>query len=328
MKSLIQCLILSIALFALVRATPLKLKPTYQKLEQIAILADETRSYRLPNDTIPLKYDVELSTDIHSGVSDFNGTVKIEIEVVKKTASIVLQVRQLTIVEVKLFRSNTVTQIPLLPISEADDLEFLTIRVQTGLLVGDKVRLEIEYMGQLRNDNLGFYKSSYTDAAGEKFWIAATQLAATEARQAFPCYDEPQIRAKFSIRIKHDKSYNALSNWPVDTRNDVPGTEYVLTEFKETEPMQTYLIAFIISPFKSVDNLTAPTPQRLFARPDAIDLQEGSSGLFYGVELLEKYKEHLGVGFDPPKMDQVAIPDFDAGAMENVSDKSQNCIFF
>lgn len=314
----------ALAIIGLISATPLKFHQTNQKLPQTAFAAldePDVINYRLPNETKPLKYDVHLTTDIHRGISDFTGVVKIEIEVINRTSSIVLHVRQLTIVDVKLYESGSTTlkEIPKKSYGVHDDSEFLQVLVTGELSAGDKVLMVIDYIGQLRDDNKGFYRSSYTDKDGKKVWIASTQFQSTDARHAFPCYDEPQIRTPFVIKIQHDASYNAVSNWPLDTRSPIAGGNYVISEFKETAPVQTYLIAFVISPFASEENLDARTPQRFFARPDAIEDHEGIVGLYHGVELLEMFKEHFGVPFDPPKMDQVAMPDFDAGAMENVS---------
>lgn len=322
----IQILEVSVALAVIgfISATPLESKHVNQKFTKtvFAVLDEpDVINYRLPNETKPLKYDVHLTTDIHRGISDFTGVVKIDIEVINRTSSIVLHVRQLTIVNVTLYESgsNPLKEIPKLSFGVRDDSEFLQVLTIGELLAGDKVLVVINYIGQLRDDNKGFYRSSYTDKDGKKVWIASTQFQSTDARHAFPCYDEPQIRTPFVIKIQHDASYNAVSNWPLNTKSPIGGGNYILSEFKETAPVQTYLVAFVISPFESEVNLDARTPQRLFARPDAIEDHEGTVGLYHGVELLEMFKEHFGVPFDPPKMDQVAMPDFDAGAMENVS---------
>lgn len=325
MRLWIQCLIFSVAASSYVTANPLTQRHSEYKLKKAALTEGEEdlRSYRLPNNTIPLKYDVQISTNIHRGDPEFRGTVKIEIAVIAKTNKIVLQLRQLTIVDVKLYGSKNIlsNEIGIVSRQQVDDLEFLEITASREFEIGEKPMLVITYVGQLRDDNLGFYRSSYIDSEGKTVWMASTQFEPTDARHAFPCYDEPQIRAPFVIKIEHDSSYNAISNWPEKSRFAIPGTSFVLTEFEETAPVQTYLIAFIISPFTSTGDLNSVPPQRVFAKPEFIENHQADVALFHGVQLLEKYEEHFGVPFDPPKLDQVAIPDFDAGAMENVSYK-------
>ena len=75
--------------------------------------------------------------------------------------------------------------------------------------------ISMGFRGQLRNDNAGFYKSSYLDASGKRRWLLTSQMEATDARKSFPCFDEPDMKAKFKIRVIHEANMNALSNMPV-----------------------------------------------------------------------------------------------------------------
>jgi aminopeptidase N len=93
--------------------------------------------------------------------------------------------------------------------------------------------------------------------------------------------------------------------------------EYVTTEFEETLPVQTYLIAFVVSNFDYTSNSTSNPKHRVFARPEAVRDNEAELALKYGQEVLAKFNEYLGVNYPLPKMDQFALSDFDAGAMEN-----------
>lgn len=282
------------------------------------------KDYRLPNNTKPIRYDVSLSTDVHRGQTEFVGTVKIRVEALENTNDITIHYRQLTIETIEVFE-NANDATGLIPSTSiyVDDLEFLTITVERQLLATRQYLVVITYHGLLRDDNMGFYRSSYKDADGKTVWLATTQFEQTDARHAFPCYDEPQIRTPFGIEIKHDSSFSAISNMPVVSNTSVAGTNYVLTKFQDTLPVQTYLIAFIVSDFASIGN-NAAKPQRVYAKSQSIDNNEAVLALNAGELILEKFVEHLGVSYNLPKIDQVALPDFDAGAMENWASSSLN----
>lgn len=282
------------------------------------LLDDDGVTYRLPNQTKPLHYDITLTTHIHDegreDFSHFSGVVKITIKPEETTKVITLHKRQITIESVKVWDNEEETFEDVLDFTEDDDREFLIIPTENDLVITEQYIVEIAYVGQLRDDNMGFYRSSYKNADDQTVWIATTQFEQTDARHAFPCYDEPQIRATFEIKIIHHNSYTAISNWP-GTDSAPDAENYVTTTFDRTHPVQTYLIAFIVSDFDSANN--AAKSQRVFARPQAISNGEADLALDAGVKILDEFVSHLRVEYDLPKMDQVAVPDFDAGAMEN-----------
>lgn len=273
------------------------------------------KDYRLPNNTRPIRYDISLTTDVHRGETAFTGNVKITIEAVTSASEITIHHRQVTIEKINLLSSTSALLQEDVSFDEIDDLEFLVIRPTNPLIAAQRYIIEITYRGFLRDDNMGFYRSSYRTPEGHTVWLATTQFEQTDARHAFPCYDEPQIRAVFAVEIKHDQSYNAISNMPGTTTNEA-GTNYAITKFEDTPPVQSYLIAFVVSDFKYISN-SDPIQQRVFAKTQSIDNGEGALGLDAGKKLLDEFQSHLGVTYNLPKMDQVAVPDFDAGAMEN-----------
>ncbi|CRK87601.1 CLUMA_CG001397, isoform A [Clunio marinus] len=286
-------------------------------LPSISQFADDIDgiSYRLPNETIPLEYDLQLTTEIHSGEKRFTGTVKITLKVIEATSKITLHMRQLTVENITLTPSDSLTKVSI-DWDNVTATEFLIITASETLVVNDDYNLEIDYFGFLRDDNMGFYRSSYKDSSGQTVWLAATQFEETDARHAFPCYDEPQFRTPFRIKIKHHSDYSAISNMPGDTfvEKEPPNS---ITTFEETPDVQTYLIAFIVAKFESVSNDDVNTIQNVFARPESIDNNEADFALEVGTKVLEKFKEHFEVDYSLPKLDQVALPDLNGGAMEN-----------
>lgn len=143
-------------------------------------------SYRLPNDTVPLRYNIWLSTDIHAGNFSFEGRVRIQIQAVANTPNITLHYRELTINSVTLLDANENTIQSNVPYIRRPVEEFMDIQPAQPLINGTIYWVDISYNGILRNDDAGFYRSSYLNPAGERIWLATTQFESTDARHAFP----------------------------------------------------------------------------------------------------------------------------------------------
>lgn len=143
-------------------------------------------SYRLPNDTTPIRYDIWLSTAIHEANFTFEGRVKIQVFTIVNTPNITLHYRQLTITGVTLLDAE---QLPIqenVPYVRRDAQEFMDIQPSQSLVSGTIYWVEITYYGTLRTDDAGFYRSSYLNPSGERIWLATTQFESTDARHAFP----------------------------------------------------------------------------------------------------------------------------------------------
>jgi aminopeptidase N len=308
-----------LAFLAAVNSIPMPLRGEIPSYEPVSFAPykddDDGREYRLPNNTKPIRYDVSLTTNVHRGDPDFTGNVRIRIQALEESNEITLHYRQITIETVQVF-ANADTGTDLIPstFDYSEDVEFLKISLGSRLMnLNQQYLVVIDYHGTLRDDNQGFYRSSYKNTKGETVWLATTQFEQTDARHAFPCYDEPQLRAVFGIEIKHDDSFNAISNMPQTSKNAETGTNYVITKFQDTLPVQPYLIAFVVSDFTSIQNELPAKPQRVFAKSQSIDNNEAELALSAGELILNKFEEHLGVNYNLPKIDQIAVPDFDAG---------------
>lgn len=188
-------------------------------------------SYRLPNNTIPLHYEVFLSTDIHRGMFPFQGHVRIKIRAVENTTTITLHQRYLTVGNITLLRESGATWQSNLTFEYDNDREFLEVTPNVPITEDTEFWLTIDFFGTIRNDEAGFYRSSYLDSDGNRRWLAITQFESTDARHGFPCFDEPGIRSTFDIQIRHHLTYNAVSNMPVVSVEQEPLTDYVITTF-------------------------------------------------------------------------------------------------
>lgn len=175
-------------------------------------------TFRLPNNTRPIAYDIHLTTNVHLNEFPFSGQVAITLTATEATRTITLHQRRLTILSARLTRQAT-PNVPIVMaapvyVKRTEMLTFTLATAETDLMTGERYVLTIAYDGELRDDNKGFYRSSYVDASGVKRWLATTQFEWTDARHAFPCYDEPALRAEFRVAITHGRVYHAISNMP------------------------------------------------------------------------------------------------------------------
>lgn len=273
-----------------------------------AIIDDDDLNYRLPNDSIPIRYDLWLKTDVDRDIFEFEGRVIIEVQIVEATSRITLHYRQIEIVEINLLNDDESVATSNLEFSQDSTLEFLYITLPTIRQVDEVLYVDISYTGILRTDGTGFYRASYTND-GVQTWFATTQFEMTDARHAMPCYDEPGIRAVTGLRIQHGSRFDAISNMPVSTRLAIDGTDYVTTTFADTPYMQSYLLAFIISDFGYVSDEDQITEQRIYANPALIAQGHGDFSLQVVGPILRMCEELFQVEYPLPKMDHAAITD-------------------
>ncbi|XP_069481323.1 aminopeptidase N-like isoform X2 [Ambystoma mexicanum] len=158
-----------------------------------------------------------------------------------------------------------------------------------------------------------------TVTAGKPRIIATTQMQAPHARKAFPCFDEPAMKATFNITLIHKPTFVALSNMPnISTiPKSIDSVAWHVTAFAKTPKMSTYLLAFIVSEFESIEHPDSKVQIRIWARRKAIEENQGSYALNVTGPILSFYEKYYKTPYPLPKSDQIALPDFSAGAMEN-----------
>lgn len=277
--------------------------------------SDSGMSYRLPNNSFPLHYDIHLTTDIDRGLFNYSARVKITLQVVGTTQSITLHYRNQTVSNIDLLTQVGIVRARNLTFTKYEDVEMLVVQLPTPTIGGIHI-LDITFTSEL-DARRGFYKSSYIDEWGEEKWVASTQFSPIDARHAIICYDEPRFRATFSVSIQHDKTYHALSNMPAFNITEVQGTEYVITKFPQTLSMPSYLLAFVISNFDYIPNNDVDVPQRIYAKPASIKNGEGEFIINEVGKILRMCDELFGIPHAFPKLDHVAVPYHVYSAMEN-----------
>lgn len=271
-------------------------------------------SPRLPGGVVPRHYDIELEPDLEAAA--FTGRVGIDIEVTEPRNTIVLNAAELDI------DSAQITA----PGSEAVELDFeldedserltLSLRGGSAPLAAGPARLDIAFTGVLNDQLHGFYSSTYTDDAGETHTVATTQFESTDARRAFPCFDEPALKASFATTLVVADGLLAVSNTAETGRKPLEDGR-VRVSFATTMPMSTYLVAFVVGPLEVTDPIDCGgVPVRVVHRPGRGD-QTGFA-LDVAAHALEWFSDYYGLPYPSDKLDLVAIPDFAFGAMENL----------
>ncbi|TKA56352.1 hypothetical protein B0A49_12473 [Cryomyces minteri] len=271
----------------------------------------------LPKNVKPIHYDLTLEPDLEK--FGYEGTVVIELDIVEDTTSISLNTLDLNIHSTKVSSgSKLITSSP--DVSYNKDTQTTTVSFNETIPAGSKATLTQTFSGTLNDNMAGFYRSSYKGDDGSTRYLATTQMEPTDARRAFPCFDEPALKSHFTITLIADKNMTCLSNMDeasekeVDSR--VSGGKKKAVTFNKTPLMSTYLLAFIVGELKMIETNSFRVPVRVFATPDR-DIEHGRFSLDLGARTLDFYEKKFNSEFPLPKMDMVAIPDFSAGAMEN-----------
>ncbi len=265
--------------------------------------------YRLPSDVRPRHYDVRLRPSLSD--ASFIGSVTVELDVTEPTRTIVLNAIEL---EIETVLVDGAPQ----PWSLDESAERMTVTLDAE--VSGEATLHIEFTGTLNDKLRGFYRSTYTDADGNEQIIATTQMQATDCRRAFPCWDEPEFKAVFAVTLDVEDGLTAISNGAEVERTSADGRTVI--RFADTMRMSSYLVAFVVGHLEATDTVDADgIPLRIVHVPGKSGLTP--FGLDVGRFCLRWFQDYYGIDYPSDKVDLVALPDFAAGAMENLG-----CITF
>ncbi|KAF8461376.1 peptidase family M1-domain-containing protein [Kalaharituber pfeilii] len=265
----------------------------------------------LPADVSPTNYKLTLEPNFDTFT--FEGTVVIDLDVVKDTSEISVNALELKIHSAKI-TAGGVSAEESNSIKFNDDKQMATIGFKETLRAGSKAVLTIAFQGILNDKMAGFYRSSYKAEDGSTKYLATTQMEPTDARRAFPCFDEPALKATYEVSLIADKNLTCLSNMDVKSEEELPSRKRKVN-FNKSPPMSTYLLAFIVGDLRYIETNDFRVPVRVYATPG--NEKHGDFSLKLAAKTLKFYEETFDSPFPLPKMDMVAIPDFSAGAMEN-----------
>ncbi|KAM4707148.1 LOW QUALITY PROTEIN: leucyl-cystinyl aminopeptidase [Discoglossus pictus] len=264
--------------------------------------------YRLPSSVLPVQYEIILSPDLTA--MTFTGLVKIKLNVTADSKTIILHSLGLQIRNANVTIAGSLKTVEIL---EYPTFEQIAVILPEMLTKGKECVLVMEYSANLSDSYRGFYKVAFKEQNTTR-WLAASQFEPLSARKAFPCFDEPAFKSQFQITIKRNKNYISLSNMPKTKTTDI-SDDLVQDEFATSVKMSTYLVAFVVADMKSISKDVNGTKVSVYAVPEKAD--QIQYALDAAAKILEFYEKYFEIKYPLDKLDLVAIPDFQAGAMEN-----------
>uniref|UniRef100_A0A8C8M4U4 Aminopeptidase n=1 Tax=Oncorhynchus tshawytscha TaxID=74940 RepID=A0A8C8M4U4_ONCTS len=274
--------------------------------------------YRLPDTLKPDHYNLTLWPRLTVNAQDlyiFTGKSYVVFQCVKETDLILIHSNKLNYTkwgDDHLAKLSALGSTPAPTIKKSwlqPTTQFLVLELNGKLAVGESYQLDTVFVGELADDLGGFYRSVYTEEGEEKV-VATTQMQPTDARKAFPCFDEPAMKAIFHITLLHPPMTVALSN-------GMEHGQVWRTSFDKTKKMSTYLLAFIVSDYDYINSTNDNVLIRIYARKKAIADGQGEYALSKTGPILKFFEKYYNATYPLPKSDQIALPDFNAGAMEN-----------
>jgi len=266
--------------------------------------------YRLDRVVVPSHYDIEIEPDLEAAV--FSGSVGIDVEIAEPTSQIVLNSIELDLQTATVSADGVVH---IVSVTRDEERERATLSLDSELPVG-AARIEIRFAGLLNDDLRGFYRSVYTTDDGTERTIASSQFEATDARRAFPCWDQPDFKATYSVRLVIEDGLMAVSNASEISRETLDSGK-IRVSFAKTMKMSTYLVAFIVGDLEATEPVDVDgTALRIIAPPGNMHLT--AFALDMGAHSLRFFSEYYDIPYPGDKLDMVAIPDFSFGAMENL----------
>ena len=262
------------------------------------------RGQRLPTTVLPEHYTLTLTPDLKAAT--FSGVESIDVTVKQPVSAIALNSAEIA------FQSVTVSaggREQTAKVTLDREREQATFTFPDSLPAG-KATLSIAYSGILNNGLRGFYLSR---TARRNY--AVTQFEPTDARRAFPSFDEPAFKATYDVSLVVDTEDTAISNGPIasDTPGPVNGKHTI--GFLTTQRMSTYLVAFLVGDLQCTAGEQDGVAIRVCSTPDKVGMT--SYGVDVAKYVLHFYNNYFGIPYPLKKLDLIALPDFEAGAMEN-----------
>jgi len=275
----------------------------------------QSRDTRLPDVAAPVRYDLSFCPDLPHG--KFAGTESILLDVFKPLSTITLNAAELSVSGVCLRPVrpgvSVAAGIKVVPLEKVEQVDF---RLPKTIPPG-RYELSLSFRGILNDKLRGFYRAHYNDSTGARHTLATTQMEPTDARRMFPCFDEPAYKATYRITAVIDPGLTAISNAPISRSTTDKKTGKSTVTFAETAKMSTYLVALVVGKFEATPPVVvAGVPIRVWSIQGKTGMSEYAQQ--FAARLLPFYNAYFGIPYPAQKLDLIAIPDFEAGAMENL----------
>ncbi|XP_022371171.1 glutamyl aminopeptidase [Enhydra lutris kenyoni] len=273
------------------------------------------KNFRLPDYINPVHYDLEVKPLLEEDT--YTGSVTISINVSSPTRYLWLHLRETRITQLPELKRSSGEQVPVRRCFEYKKQEYVVMEAEEELAPGsgeNAYLLTLKFAGWLNGSLVGFYRTTYEEE-GQIKSIAATDHEPTDARKSFPCFDEPNKKATYTISIIHPKEYQAVSNMPVEKEESMDD-RWKRTTFRKSVPMSTYLVCFAVHQFDRVERLSKQgIPLTIYVQPQQKHTAEYAANVTKIV--FDYFEEYFDMHYALPKLDKIAIPDFGTGAMEN-----------
>ncbi len=269
------------------------------------------QAQRLPAGVRPEHYRLSLTPDLQAAT--FSGDETIDVILDAPSRSVTLNAAEISFVSVELIDGQRSETTPIIldtaKVSLDPKKEQATFTFAKELPKG-RVALRIKYTGVLNDKLRGFYLSKTKTRN-----YAVTQFEPTDARRAYPSFDEPALKATYDVTLVVDAADTAISNTNIISDQPGPVAGKHTLRFATTPKMSTYLVAFLVGDFKCTEGKSDGVPIRACSTPDKVELTKFA--LESAKYVLHYYNDYFGIKYPMPKLDMVALPDFEAGAMEN-----------
>jgi aminopeptidase N len=270
------------------------------------LFASPAWAQRLPTTVKPDRYDLKFVVDLAN--ARFDGVETIHVTVASPTPKVVLHAAEITFAEVTI-GAGAAAQKAAVSLNAND--QTATLSVPQALAAGP-TEIHIAYRGILNDQLRGFYLSKTKSRN-----YAVTQFEATDARRAFPCFDEPAFKATFAVTLVIDKRDTAISNGAVASDTPGPGPNQHTLVFAPSAKMSSYLVAMAVGDFECLAGGADNVPIRICTTPGKKELAR--LALDSAQQILKFYDSYYAIKYPFKKLDVLAVPDFAAGAMENAA---------
>lgn len=251
----------------------------------------------------PGNYQIKIDVD-HQGLT-FAGSVQITGKKIVTDSSVTLHAKDLVVTSAEI--NGVAAKV------SHHDFDVLKLSLDEEIKSGE-CQLTMDFEGKITDDMSGMYPC-YFDHDGKKKWLVATQFESHYAREVFPCVDEPEAKATFDLSVTTEAGQTVLSNMPAKTQDKHGGK--ITTTFETTPKMSTYLLAFVAGEMHSLETKTKDDVLVRSWSSVAQPLENLQFSVNEAARIIEFYDDYFETPYPLAKCDQVALPDFDAGAMEN-----------
>ncbi|KAJ6004839.1 Alanine/arginine aminopeptidase [Penicillium herquei] len=283
----------------------------------------------LPDVAKPINYHVSLFDLQLGGSWGYKGLLKIDTKITRATKEIVLNAKEIEVQDAVVFGKDGSELAKTSEITYDKTSERVSLKFSQEVAPSDVV-LSINFTGTMNNAMSGFYRSKYTPVGepgadtpkdGDSYYMLSTQFESCDARRAFPCFDEPNLKATFDFEVEIPKGQTALSNMPVIAEREGSHSGLKFVTFEKTPVMSTYLLAWAIGDFEYVEAMTQrkykgkSIPVRVYTTRGL--KEQARYALECAHQTVDYFSEIFEIEYPLPKADLLAVHEFAMGAMEN-----------